>query len=181
MKKLSELFQEKTIDLIDFKIEQYFLIKMTDDNFIKSIDCTLGIAKWYIWQMFLYFLMPYLWNYEYGIGTMVSMLIYTAFYVVYWGGMPKEKRLRWSVFPYLAYCAIITVLFHLVDGWSASLWRCWILPVYGLACLVGTKLIHKSTKVIWKKNKGGKMIVCLAVVLFIVALKCFSVLWMCKG
>ena len=154
---------------------------MTDDNFIKSIDCTLGIAKWYIWQMFLYFLMPYLWNYEYGIGTMVSMLIYTAFYVVYWGFIPKEKRLRWSIFPYLAYCAIITILFHLVDGWSASLWRCWILPVYGLACLVGTKLIHKSTKVIWKKNKGGKMIVCLAVVLFIVALKCFSVLWMCKG
>ena len=21
---------------------------MTDDNFIKSIDCTLGIAKWFI-------------------------------------------------------------------------------------------------------------------------------------
>ena len=54
---------------------------MTDDNFIKIIDCTLGIAKWYIWQMFLYFFMPYLWNYEYGIGTMVSMLIYTVFYV----------------------------------------------------------------------------------------------------
>ena len=154
---------------------------MTDDNFIKSIDCTLGIAKWYIWQMFLYFLMPYLWNYEYSIGTMVSMLIYTAFYVVYWGFIPKEKRFRLFILPYLAYCTVVTVLFYVVNNWSASLWSCWILPIYGLACLVGTKLIHKSTKVIWKKNKGGKMIVCLAVVLFIVALKCFSVLWMCKG
>ena len=48
---------------------------MSDDNFIKSIDCTLGIAKWFILQVFLYFLMPYLWNYEYGEGQSKSVSI----------------------------------------------------------------------------------------------------------
>lgn len=43
---------------------------MSDENLIKSIDCVLGIAKWFFLQIFLYFLMPYLWNYEYGVGTM---------------------------------------------------------------------------------------------------------------
>ena len=68
---------------------------MSDDNFIKSIDCTLGIAKWFILQVVLYFLMPYLWNYEYGVGTIVSMLLYTSLYVVYWEFMTKETRIRW--------------------------------------------------------------------------------------
>ena len=89
---------------------------MSDDNFIKSIDCTLGIAKWFILQVFLYFLMPYLWNYECGVGTIVSMLLYTSLYVVYWEFMTKETRIRWMLFPYIVYGSIATFLFYVVDN-----------------------------------------------------------------
>ena len=65
---------------------------MTDDNFLKSIDCTLGIAKWFIIQVFLYFLMPYLWNYEYGVGTIVSILLYTTLYAAYWKFMQRKQE-----------------------------------------------------------------------------------------
>ena len=81
---------------------------MSDDNFIKSIDCTLGIAKWFILQVVLYFLMPYLWNYEYGVGAIVSMLLYTTLYAAYWKFMPKETRGRWMLFPYIVYGSITT-------------------------------------------------------------------------
>ena len=117
---------------------------MTDDNFIKYIDCTLGIAKWFILQVFLYFLMPYLWNYEYGVGTIVSMLLYTSLYVVYWEFMTKDTRGRWVLFPYIVYGSIATFLFYVVDNWSASLWTCWALPMYGLACLLIIKSLSKN-------------------------------------
>ena len=65
---------------------------MSDDSFIKSLDCIGALAKWFILQMLLYFLMPYLWNYEYGIGIMTLMFIYTAFHVVYWTFIPKKKE-----------------------------------------------------------------------------------------
>ena len=119
------------------------IIRWQTNNFIKCIDCTLGIAKWFVLQIFLYFLMPYLWNYEYGVGAIVSMSLYTAFYVVYWEFVPKDTRLHWFFVPYLVYCIIATVLFYVVDNWIPSLWICWILPFYGLACLFIIKLLHK--------------------------------------
>ena len=42
---------------------------MFENTFIKSLDCTGRIAKWFILQAILYFLMPYLWDYEYGVGS----------------------------------------------------------------------------------------------------------------
>ena len=126
---------------------------MSDDNFIKSIDCTLGIAKWFILQVFLYFMMPYLWNYEYGVGTIVSMLLYTALYGIYWKFMPKETRMHWLLFPYIVYGSIATFLFYVVDNWSASLWTCWALPMYGLACLLIIKSLSKICKRIPNRYK----------------------------
>ena len=153
---------------------------MSDDNILKSIDCTLGIGKWFILQIFLFFLMPYLWNYEYGVGTILSILMYTTIYVFYWEFVPKEARIRWVFAPYLIYGAIIMVLYYLTDSWSSSLWYCWVLPIYGLVCLICTKLFQKYSKGIWKKIRGGKMIVLLSIIIFIVFLKIFSILWMCK-
>ena len=92
---------------------------MSDENLIKSIDCVLGIAKWFFLQIFLYFIMPYLWNYEYGVGTIVSMLIYTTLYVVYWEFIPKEMRLRRAYFPYLVYGLMVTMLFS-IEGVGLS-------------------------------------------------------------
>jgi hypothetical protein len=66
----------------------------------------------------------------------------------------------------------------LIGHWSSSLWLGSILPVYGLFCLILTKLFQKYSKGIHKKIRGGKMIVFLVIVLIIVCLKIFSVLWM---
>ena len=69
---------------------------MSEDYFIKVIDCTLGICKWLILQISLYFLMPYIWNYEYAIGTIVLICLYTSLYATY-GTLPnfrgKAKRM----------------------------------------------------------------------------------------
>ena len=153
---------------------------MSDDNFIKSIDCTLGIAKWFILQVVLYFLMPYLWNYEYGVGTIVSMLLYTSLYVVYWEFMPKEIRMRWVLFPYIAYGTIATFLFYVVDNWSASLWICWALPIYGLACLFIIKLLSKILKKILNRYGLRGVVRYSTVVLFFIVLKSFSVSYISK-
>ena len=153
---------------------------MSDDNFLKSIDCTLGIGKWFILQLFLYFLMPYLWNYEYVVGTIISIFMYTFFYVCYWEFVSKEVRILRLFVPYLIYGAITTILYCVVDNWSSSLWFCWMLPIYGLVCLLCTKLFQKYSKGIRKNIRGGKMIVLLIIVSFIILLKVFSVLWICK-
>ena len=153
---------------------------MTDDNFIKYIDCTLGIAKWFILQVFLYFLMPYLWNYEYGVGTIVSMLLYTTLYVTYWEFMPKDTRGRWMLFPYIVYGSIATFLFYVVDNWSASLWTCWALPMYGLACLLIIKSFSKICKRIPNRYKLRDIVKYSAVVLFFIVLKSFSVSYISK-
>ena len=153
---------------------------MSDDNFIKSIDCTLGIAKWFILQVFLYFLMPYLWNYEYGVGTIVSLLLYTTLYVTYWEFIPKETRGRWLLFPYIVYGSIATFLFYVVDNWSASLWTCWALPMYGLACLLIIKSLSKNCKRIPNRYKLRDIVKYSAVVLFFIVLKSFSVSYISK-
>lgn len=153
---------------------------MSDENLIKSIDCVLGIAKWFFLQIFLYFLMPYLWNYEYGVGTIVSMLIYTTLYVLYWEFIPKEMRLRRVYFPYLAYGLMVTILFHVVDDWSASLWTCWALPFYGLVCLAFVRLFQKSSRKIQKQYKMGSIIKYSLIILFFFVLKLFSVSYICK-
>ena len=153
---------------------------MSDDNFIKSIDCTLGIAKWFILQVFLYFLMPYLWNYEYGVGTIVSLLLYTTLYVVYWIFMPKETRGRWVLFPYIVYGSIATFLFYVLDNWSASLWSCWILPVHGLACLLITKLFSRLLRQIPNSYRMRSIIKYSAIFLFFIILKSFSVSYICR-
>ena len=153
---------------------------MTDDNFIKGIDCALGISKWFIFQVFLYFLTPYLWNYEYGVGTIVSILVYTALYRVYWEFMPKEKRLRWSILPFLVYCIIEIVLFYIVYNWSVSLWLCWILPIYGLACFILIKLFQKYSKRLQVRYKLRGVIKYALIVLFFILLKSLSVTYVCR-
>ena len=56
---------------------------MSDDFFTRIIDCMWKTCKWFVLQVFLYFLTPYLWNYEYGVETLSLILLYTLFYVAY--------------------------------------------------------------------------------------------------
>ena len=154
---------------------------MSDDNFIKSIDCALGIGKWFILQVVLYFLMPYLWNYEYGVGTIVSMLLYTSLYAVYWEYIPKETRMRWVFSPYIVYVGLATFLFYVVENWSASVEACWGLPFYGLACLLITKVFSKIWRRIPNKYRLRSIVKYTAIVLFFILLKSLSVSFVCKG
>ena len=139
------------------------------------------LAKWFVWQVLLYFLMPYLWNYEYGVGTIISMLIYTAFYAVYWKFIPKEKRIKWIFTPYLAYLVISVTLYGLVDDWSASVWTCILLPFYGFVCWIGAKFLLKYLRKIKRKYKMGWIVSCVAVLVFFIVLKALSVSWMCRN
>ena len=100
---------------------------MFENTFIKSLDCTGRIAKWFILQAILYFLIPYLWDYEYGVGTITMMFLYTALYVAYWSFVPKEKRIKWLLIPYLVYLAVVVILYAVFDNWSSSIWFCLLL------------------------------------------------------
>ena len=128
---------------------------MSDDTFIKSLDCMGILAKWFVWQVLLYFLMPYLWNYKYGLETITSMLLYTAFYVTYWEFIPKSQRVKRIFTPYWAYLVITVILYGLVDNWSTSIWTCLLLPLYGFVCWIGAKFLLKYLKKIKRKYKMG--------------------------
>lgn len=154
---------------------------MSDDTFIKLLDCMGVLAKWFVWQVLLYFLMPYLWNYKYGLGTITSILLYTAFYVTYWKFIPKSQRINWIFTPYLVYLVISVILYELVDNWSTSIWTCLLLPLYGFVCWIGAKFLLKYLKKIKRKYKMGWIVSSLAVLALFVFLKAFCVSWMCRN
>lgn len=115
---------------------------MSDDILIKTLDCIGSFAKWFILQVSLYFLMPYLWNYEDGVGTMTLVFMYTALYVVYWMFVPKDIRVKWLFLPYMINSVITLILCGIVDNW----WVCLLLPFYGFICWISTKLFSKYSK-----------------------------------
>ena len=119
---------------------------MSDDNFLKSIDCTLGLCKWLILQISLYFLMPYMWNYEYAFGTIVLICLYTSLYVAYWNFFDKAKRTRWLLLPYMLYLAIVAIFFITINNWITSVWFGVFLPLYGFVCFLCVKLFRKYSK-----------------------------------
>ena len=50
---------------------------MTEDSFLYMIDSMAKTCKWFALQALLFFLMPYVWNYEYSGSTLLLMLVYT--------------------------------------------------------------------------------------------------------
>lgn len=153
---------------------------MLDDTFIKTLDYIGIFAKWFILQVVLYYLMPYLWNYEYGIGTIILMFLHTSFYAAYWKFCPKVKRVKWLFVPFLAYVVVTMGLYGIVENWCSSIWFCLLLPIYGLICLIVIKLFKKSIKRIGLKYKFEKMMIFLVAILLIIVLKSISVSWMTK-
>ena len=124
--------------------------------------------------------MPYLWNYEYGVRSIVSMFLYTTLYVAYWEFTSKDTRMRWLLFPYIVYGCIATFLFYVVDNWSASLWTCWILPVYGLVCLLISKLFSRLLRTIPNRYRMRGIVRYSVFVLLFILLKSFSVSYICR-
>ena len=153
---------------------------MSEDCFIKGIDCTLGICKWLILQISLYFLMPYIWNYDYATGEIVSICLYTSLYVTYWNLIDKSKRARWILIPYLLYISIAIILFLSINNWITSIWLSIFLPFYGLICFLCVKLFRKYSKRVRKIVRYGKVITYTIVIVFFLVLKALSVIWICK-
>ena len=88
---------------------------MPQQTSARELDCMFNTIKWFGLQAILYFSTPYLWNYEYGVGAIVLMLIYTVLYVIYGEYTPKENRFRWVLAPYVVYL-IIAIVLHIVKS-----------------------------------------------------------------
>ena len=71
-------------------------------------------------------------------------------------------------------------MFYVVDNWSASLWICWALPIYGLACLFIIKLLSKILKKILNRYGLRGVVRYSTVVLLFIVLKSFSVSYISK-
>ena len=153
---------------------------MSDDAFIKTLDCIGIFAKWFILQVALYYLMPYLWNHEYGTGSIILMFLYTSLYVAYWKFCPKVQRVKWLLHPYLVYVVVAIGLYGIGESGCPSVWCCLLLPIYGLICLIVIKLFRKSVKRIGLKYKFEKMMILGIIALLIIVLKSISVSWLTK-
>ena len=153
---------------------------MSETHYIKGYDCILGICKWLALQISLYYLMPYIWNYEYATGTMVLMCLYTSLYTLYWNFVDKERRFRWIHLPYLLYLVISIILYIIIDGWTHSVWSGIILPLYGMLCFLSAKHIRRLVKRIRRKTRYGRAIVYTAIAILLLVLKSLSVIWVCK-
>lgn len=153
---------------------------MSDDTFFKVFDCIGIFVKWFILQVALYYLMPYLWNYEYSTETIILMFLYTSLYAAYWKFCPKVQCIKWLLSPYLVYVVVTMGLYGIIENWCSSVWFYLLLPIYGLICLIVIKLFGKSVKRIGIKYKFEKIMIFGIIALLIIVLKSISVSWLTK-
>lgn len=150
---------------------------MLDEAIIKMIVTTWRICKWFFLQIFLMYLMPYLWNNHYNGETICLILLYTVSYAIYWEALPKDKRWHWLPLPYFVYIVIMILLYGLIKTWDVSVFHSLLLPIYGAVCVFFVKFCRKQFGKIHKKYRFGKIITYTTVFLFFVALKSISVSW----
>lgn len=151
---------------------------MPEDSFLYMIDSMLKTCKWFALQALLFFLMPYVWNYEYSASTLVLMLVYTMLYALYWNFVPTSKQVRLLYLPYLAYVVIGVVVYFSTGDWCTSLWQVVLLPLYGAICFVGVKLFKKGVRKLRNRFRWGGVVAYTSLALFFILLKASSVAWM---
>lgn len=151
---------------------------MPEDSFLYMIDSMVKTCKWFALQALLFFLMPYVWDYEYSGSTLVLVLVYTMLYALYWNFVSTSKQVRLLYLPYLAYI-IIGVMVYLATGdWCASLWKVILLPLYGAACFIGVELFKRGVRRLRKRFRWGRVVAYTALALLFILLKASSVVWM---
>lgn len=153
---------------------------MLDEAIIKMIVTTWRICKWFFLQIFIMYLMPYLWNNHYNGETICLILLYTVSYAIYWEALPKDKRWHWLPLPYFVYIVITILLYGLIKTWDVSVFYSLLLPIYGAACVFFVKFCRRLFRKIRKKYRFGKIMTYTTVFLFFVALKSISVSWECS-
>lgn len=151
---------------------------MPEDSFLYMIDSMVKTCKWFALQSLLYFLMPYVWDYEFSSSTLVLILVYTMLYAVYWNFVSTSKQVHLLYFPYLVYTIIGVVVYFATGGWCISLWTVVLLPLYGAACFIGVGLIQKGVRKLRKRFRWGRVVVYISLALLFILLKASSVAWM---
>ena len=151
---------------------------MPEDSFLYMIDSMVKTCKWFVLQAVLFFLMPYVWNYEYSASTLVLILLYTALYAVYWNFVPTDRQVRLLALPYVIYAVIGVVVYCATNGWCSSLWQVILLPLYGAACFVVVKLFKRIKNRLRKRYRWGGVAMYASLVLFLLVLKGISVAYM---
>ena len=151
---------------------------MSEDYFLYMIDSMVKTCKWFALQALLFFLMPYVWNYEYSASTLVLILVYTMLYALYWNFVSTSKQVRHLYLPYLAYIIIGVVVYFATGDWCVSLWKVVLLPLYGAACFIGVKLFKKGVRWLRKHFRWGRVVAYTALALLFILLKASSVVWM---
>ena len=151
---------------------------MPEDSFLYMIDSMAKTCKWFALQALLFFLMPYVWDYEYSGSTLLLMLVYTMLYAVYWNFVSTSKRVRLLYLPYLAYIIIGVVVYCATNDWCAPLWQVILLPVYGATCFIGVRLFQKGVHKLRKRFRLGSLVAYTVLILCFILLKVSSVAWM---
>ena len=154
---------------------------MYEDSFLYMIDSMVKTCKWFALQALLFFLMPYVWDYEYSASTLVLILVYTMLYALYWNFVSTSKQVRLLYLPYLAYIIIGVVVCFATDDWCASLWKVMLLPLYGAACFIGVRLIQRGVRKLRNRFRWGRVVAYTSLALFFILLKASSVAWMRAG
>lgn len=151
---------------------------MYEDSFLYMIDSMVKTCKWFALQALLFFLMSYVWDYEYSASTLVLILVYTMLYALYWNFVSTSKQVRLLYLPYLAYIIIGMVVYFATDDWCTSLWKVMLLPLYGAACFIGVRLTQRGVRKLRNRFRWGRVVAYTALALFFILLKASSVAWM---
>ena len=128
--------------------------------------------------MVLFYLTPYIWNYDHAASTLVLMALYTIIFVVHWNFANERQRVRRLYMPYAIYVVIAALLCMVAKSWDSSLWRIVLLPLYGACCFVGVKLFKKGVHKLRERFRFGRLVAYALLVLFFAVLKGISVAYM---
>lgn len=153
---------------------------MLDEAIFKMIVTTWRICKWFFLQIFLMYLMPYLWNNHYNGETICLILAYTVAYAIYWECIPKEKRLVLLWCPYIIYSFMAVILSLAVSRWDIPIWFAILLPLYGALLVTCSKILRKHFMKLGKQYRFGWFAKYAALAVFFISLKSICVSWECS-
>lgn len=151
---------------------------MTEDYFFYMLDCMMKTCKWMLLQVVLYFLTPYLWNYDHAPCVLALMALCTMVFVVHWNFADEERRVRRLYLPYIVYVGLAVLLCMAIGGWDFSLWRIVLMPLYGMACFVGARVFGRLKRRLSARYRWGGVAMYAALGLIFVVLKGASTLYM---
>lgn len=149
-----------------------------------TYDCLIFIYKLCrntLSQLFVYFLLPFVWMVDNGVGIIPSICLYTIIYTIFWHNPILRTPFHGLLLPYMFYAVFSVLLYGIFDNWCNSIWFCLALPLYGLVCFVCVRLISKYSRCLSRRCSYPDTVRCLLFVLLFVLLKTISVFCIATG